>query len=156
MRIRFLAILLLLPLAACGNAAFDQAEACLARFHSALVRGDAGAVRAELTDSSKRFVQALPKRLDSANQPLRVVHKRRDHSRIYLEVRDDNPGAKNPEGTYVVVKSGGVWRIDLLATAGKNNHVVWNKGPAQRWVPAALTSKQRARAQRAVEASHRR
>lgn len=130
------ALTLLLP-SSCADPALAAAEDSLHRFHRALAQGDRGATRDSVTRGSRPYVRALPKLAD-ASEPLRVVARRRENARVYLDVRDENPGAAVREGTYVVAKEHGEWRVDLILTAGANSHEEALPGPPTRIVPTDL------------------
>ena len=134
-------ILLLLALGACAGD--DPAAECLARFRQAIAQRDSKAARACVTSASRRFVAKLPDTKGTA--PLEVVRRRQPYaSRVELVVRDPHPDAQFSEGTFVVVREDGHWRIDLVETAGANLLETTLPGPSKpRFVPMPLTTAQR-------------
>jgi len=126
-----LRILITLPLLlAAWSCAEDLSEplAVYQQFQKALLIEDRAALRKLVSESSRKYVESLP-RPKPGSRP-RVVGARREHSRVYIDVEDDNPKAEIPCGTFVVVKEDGEWLVDLIQTAKQNLEQV--PGPARR------------------------
>lgn len=144
--------LALLPLAACGgDPDLRAATATLRRFHRALVDRDLAALRDSLARGSRHFARLLPAPGNRSSRPLEILRARRENSRFYLEVRDENAGAAVREGTYVVVKESGDWRVDLVETAGHNAREHALPGSPTRLVPASLNRRQLEATRRALQ-----
>ncbi|GEM_PF-3024797 len=153
-------ILLLLPFflfAGCEreNSAAEIASTRLESFQGLLRKKDGLGLMGILTESSRRFVPALLKKTPGEQAPL-LLSVKRNGSRIEARMRDPNPGAIVPEGTFILVKEDGEWRIDLVATAGANSHEVALPGNSTRIVPTRLSKKKLEEARRIFEASYRR
>jgi hypothetical protein len=134
-----------------------QAVAKLQSFKVCVAKGDKAGMIPLLSLESRNIVQALPKK-GRADQPFEILNSwTRSPSEIHVKVRDPDPEAQNRDGTYVVVKEQGKWRIDLVATAGLNSDEVKLPGPSHRLVQKPMSGvelrNQVRQARRLMEAS---
>lgn len=150
-----LACLLLLALGSC-DAGTREPISRFRLWHQALARGDRPALARLMTEKSRAYLDHLPER-SSSRHDARILEARREGSRVYLRVRDESPRAEVAEGTFVVVREDGEWRVDLLATAGRNSRETDIPGKAPtRVVPVRLPEWRRRKAAAMFEARYRR
>ncbi len=156
----FLLLSVFLPfflLSACEKepSASEIAKSRLESFQGFLRTKNSMGLMGVLTESSRRFVPALLKKTPGELAPI-LLSVKKEGIRIEALMRDPNPGAVVPKGTFVLVKEDGEWRVDLVATAGANSHEVALPGNSTRIVPSRLSKKQLDEAKRIFEASYKR
>ena len=161
MRVQTLLLLLSLCLwTSCGKqepGPREQAIARLQAFKVCVAKGDRAGMVPLLSLQSRNVVEALPRK-GRIDQPFEVLDSwSRSPSEVRVQVRDPDVSAQNRVGTYVVVKEGGQWRIDLVATAGLNSEEFKLPGPSHRLVPKPMSGaqlrEQVRRARQLIEAS---
>lgn len=135
----------------------EQAIGKLQAFKVCVAKGDRAGMVPLLSLQSRNVVEALPRK-GRADQPFEILDSwARSPSEVHVKVRDPDASAQNRVGTYVVVREGGMWRIDLVATAGLNSQEVKLAGPSHRLVPKPMSGaklrEQVRKARRLIEAS---
>ena len=134
-----------------------RAQARFERFVEALCEGRRSSLRWLVTEECAPYVQHMGE-LGRAKgkKPLELLSLELDGSRALARVRDPNPGAAAPEGEFVLVREGGEWKVDLIATAGRGARQQELPGSGFRVTQTGLSEKERFEAARAMEAKYRR
>ncbi len=143
----------LLTFASCGGGEEARAEAAFRSFWAALKRRDTGGMEPYVTKRSRPYLRFLPAP-EGGRDPI-LLGIEREAGRIRLEVRDPGGEGGTGSGAFILRRERGLWKVDLIATAGEGAREVPRSGKGVRVVPAALPAWRLREAVRVFEASRR-
>ncbi|PIE22598.1 MAG: hypothetical protein CSA62_11535 [Planctomycetota bacterium] len=127
------------------------------RFVNALCEGNRSSLRWLVSDECAPYVQHMAE-LDRAKgkQALELLSMDVDGARAIARVRDPNLGAGQQEGEFVLVREGGEWKVDLIASAGRGARQKALPGGSFRVTQTGLDARARFKAAQVMEAKFQR
>jgi hypothetical protein len=133
-------VLLALGLSGCSDHGEADARSAFDRFQAALFAGDRSTVIDLLARESRPAALELDFAAIRARKPLTVTDASRIDGAFHLTVHD--PAEPTRPGCYVVIREGGAWRVDLLASLSATRPLVHGAEPSITARPAELSKRE--------------